>query len=32
MKLPGWIKKTLGVLTDLLTLGRTKGWWDKRQG
>lgn len=26
------IKGILGTLTDLLTAGRTRGWWDRRQG
>jgi len=23
------IKKILGLITDILTVGRSKGWWDK---
>lgn len=23
------VKKVLGVLTDILLIGRGKGWWDK---
>ena len=26
------IKKFLGKLTDLLLIGRQKGWWDKKKG
>lgn len=26
------IRRVLGALTDLLTAGRAKGWWDKGQG
>jgi hypothetical protein len=25
----GKIKKVLGVLTDILTFGRSKGWWNR---
>lgn len=32
MKLPGWLRTTLGTLTNLLTFGRSKGWWDRGQG
>jgi hypothetical protein len=28
----GKIKKALGVLTDILLLGRAKGWWNVRPG
>lgn len=27
-----WLKKVLGTLTDILTFGRSKGWWEKGQG
>jgi len=33
--MPTWIlavRKFLGKLTDILTLGRAAGWWDKTQG
>jgi hypothetical protein len=26
------IKKFLGTLTDLLLIGRNRGWWQKGQG
>ena len=25
-------RKVLGILTDLLTVGRSAGWWDKSGG
>lgn len=25
------IRKVLGVITDLLTLGRARGWWEEKQ-
>lgn len=28
----GKIKKVLGVITDVLTFGRSKGWWEKGHG
>lgn len=28
----GKLKKVLGVLTDLLNIGRSKGWWQKGPG
>ena len=27
----GKIKKVLGVITDVLLIGRNKGWWSKNQ-
>jgi len=26
------IRKVLGLITDFLTFGRSKGWWKKRGG
>jgi len=27
----GRLRKVLGVLTDILNFGRSKGWWQRRQ-
>lgn len=26
------LAKVIGILTDLLTVGRKAGWWEKKQG
>ena len=26
------VRRILGILTDLLTIGRAQGWWSKRFG
>lgn len=33
MALPLWskVRKVLGLLTDVLTFGRGKGWWSEHQ-
>lgn len=28
----GKLKKVLGILTDVLTYGRGRGWWSRRGG
>lgn len=31
MKVLAAIRKFLGALTDALTAGRARGWWDRKQ-